>query len=110
MPGVTGSSPVSSTILLPSGAEPARGIPLRAVRVAILLLLLSACTQGLLDTQTPPSQEDLDRAECRRRMELVGPRPPAGGGPAGRFAVTSWQTRRQEVFDDCMRQKGYPRE
>jgi hypothetical protein len=89
---------------MPTGRTMARGL--------LLLLSLSACTSTVprTETETPPTQEDTDLAECRKRMAVAGPRPPAGGGPAGAFAARAWQSRRQQVVEECMRMKGYREE
>ena len=81
----------------------------RLFGLVLLLLLLSACTAIVPppESSMPPTQEDSDRAECRERMAQAGPRPPAGGGTAGGFAARAWQTRRQQLFEQCMAMKGY---
>ena len=61
------------------------------------------------ETETQPAkEEDLDRAECRRQTgAVVGPRPPGGGGPAGVLARQNWESQRRQVFEECMKTKGY---
>ena len=56
----------------------------RLLGTALLILVLgSACAPTFRRADQPTSQEAIDLAECRQRMESVGPMPPAGGGSRG---------------------------
>ena len=82
------------------------------MRLALLLaLFLVGCSAPVYhQAGVTESQHTRDTYECRRDAEFMAPTQVTAGGMIGSLQMSDTLGRRRDMYDHCMRAKGYRRQ